>query len=115
MSAYESIIIGKDEPDSLFLYVYYLSPRSAGDMWNSSNNVYTILNSSELSTVAAAVIFFKNNIDNYNFEECLTKFINNSTQSINNGWTFNNVFILKNGQWFYYSFEDAILIPCERE
>lgn len=105
-----SIIIGKDETKSLFLFSYYIQKDE-----DDEDEIYTIETKHkfpkdflEFKYIPENLIIYFNKTrriynsntilknDDYNFEECLTNFITIQNNKYPD-FTHKNVFILKNG------------------
>lgn len=122
MSNYESIIIGQDDQESLYLFAYYTEKthkiyniNNRHEFIEDYNNYKYIpklyIQSFNRQTNNNSIKILKN--DDYNFEECLTNFINH--MKIKHKFhEHNNIFIRKNNKWYFCSLEThMILIPCE--
>ena len=105
------IIYGKDTEDSLFLNIIDITIRNAYDFpkrFHDYFNEYDGYNTLLKETNEFKVYFqiFKKN-ENYNFEGTMQQYCKER------GTPFQDIFILKDLQWYYCSREtDYILVPC---
>lgn len=109
-----SIIIGKDDPDDLYLYIFYTSFEYDE---NTKINFVNDFKTSRIIPSYYADSFFlngKHNINSetflkdktYNLEDSIKHFIENHRDS-----KMPIIFILKNNKWYYLLKPDWLMIP----